>query len=238
LVSVSLAIPVLNEAKTLEEQIEKLLAFFRQHPGVFDETIVTIADNGSTDGTQSIGRRLALTIPQVRYVRLDAAGVGKALRKTWAEHPAEIFGYMDLDLSTSLIHLLEVIKAFESGAADLVMGTRWHKKSRVRGRRLIRSVSSFLFNFTLRRCFSIPITDAMCGFKFVSKSALQKLLAEGASNDRWFFGAELAIIGRLTRMRVIELPVEWTDDAESKVKLLPLTIEYLIAIKSLKRRLS
>jgi len=80
MVGLNLAIPVLNEETTLKLQLEKILAFMNESPEVFKDTIVTIADNGSTDKTQEIGRMLALTKARVRYVRLREPGVGKALR--------------------------------------------------------------------------------------------------------------------------------------------------------------
>jgi len=144
---------------------------------------------------------------------------------------------MDLDLSTSLHHLLEVMDIFQTRAAEVVNGSRWLKGSCVSGRSLVRSISSFVLNVIIRRSFSTDISDAMCGFKFVSIETLREVVRVGASSDKWFFGAELIICAKKAGKTVVELPVTWTDDRNSKVRLAPLTVEYLSAIADLKKRL-
>jgi hypothetical protein len=78
----------------------------------------------------------------------------------------------------------------------------------------------------------------MCGFKFLQRNILDSLMKTGAQSDGWFFATEILITGEHLKYRVLDLPVTWTDDPNSKVKVIKLTIEYLKAMFSLRQRLN
>ena len=97
-------IPVYNEAANLEASITTLRRYLDE---TFPfRTIVTIADNGSTDGTALVAQRLASTLDGVQAMILSRKGRGFALRTAWSASEAEVVAYMDVDLSTSLSALL------------------------------------------------------------------------------------------------------------------------------------
>jgi hypothetical protein len=75
----------------------------------------------------------------------------------------------------------------------------------------------------------------MCGFKFLKKEIYLKLHSGGAKSKGWFFSTELITVAEWLNLKVFELPVEWTDSTESHVRILPLTFEYLKAMKALKQ---
>ncbi|MCD1213309.1 hypothetical protein B4946_18900 [Vibrio cholerae] len=60
------------------------------------------------------------------------------------------------------------------------------------------------------------------------------MIQNGASSDGWFFCTELLVVSEKMKKNLVELPVKWTDDEESKVKIIPLAIEYLKAMRELK----
>ena len=100
--SVEVTIPVLNEEKALPGCLAQLLAFLRERLPEHRHHI-TIADNGSTDGTSSVARALVAAHPdRVGYLHLDQRGRGRALRRAWLESGCDIVSYMDVDLSTGL----------------------------------------------------------------------------------------------------------------------------------------
>jgi glycosyltransferase involved in cell wall biosynthesis len=230
----ALAVPVLNEEKSLVSQIEKLLEYLDSYPELFRGVNVVIADNGSSDQTQALGTHLSAKHQRVSYVRTSQPGVGKALRTAWASEDTEFIGFMDLDFSTDLSHLVEVSRILRNNEADFVYGTRWTKDSHVSGRSLTRSVSSFVFNALVRLVFQVRVTDAMCGFKFLTRSKLSELELKGARNDKWFFGTELVVLGHIIGLRMFEMPVRWTDDHDSKVRIIHLAVEYIRAMKNLR----
>lgn len=234
--SLLFTVPVLNEEKSIEKNIHILMAFLTKTVSSSLEWRVCIADNGSRDATFSLILKLAEQYPQLRYVQTEKPGVGLGLKAAWKTATEDVIGYMDLDLATDLRHIREMIALIEQGA-DVVYGTRLHPNARVINRSFKREVTSRVFNFILKRYLKVSISDAMCGFKFLKRSHLETLYAHGAKSDGWFFCAELVVVAEKLGLNVKALPVTWTDDQESKVKLASLSMQYLRAMKDLRQQL-
>lgn len=230
-----ITIPVLNEEATLKRNVLTLYDFCKNNFGDSGRWQIVIADNGSMDNTREIGNNLASDFGQIKYFRLDKRGVGLALRKSWENASADIIGSMDLDLSADLKHLPEALSLVSEKGYDLVYGTRLHRDSKVTGRSLKRDIASKAFNSILRHYLNVSLTDAMSGFAFLKRSFLRELVAHGATSDGWFFQAEILVVSEWLGLNVSELPVEWTDDANSKVRIFPLMLEYLGAMMTLRK---
>lgn len=230
---VEITIPVLNEEDQLAASITTIDGFLTSHK--FSGVRIILGDNGSTDATCAIAGRLCQTYPWLTYVRIDQRGVGRALKKTWGDSTADIVGCMDLDLATDLEHIPEALAAIEQGA-DLVYGSRLHERAIVVGRTLKRELVSRCFNFIVRNYLGVAISDAMCGFEFLRRPLYPTLAAAGAVNDGWFFSAEVLIVAEWKGLKLVELPVNWTDSSTSKVRILPLSLEYLKAMRVLRAR--
>jgi glycosyltransferase involved in cell wall biosynthesis len=97
---VEIVVPVRDEERDLEPSIRRLAAHLSTRFPF--RTVVTIADNGSTDRTWAVARALARELDGVRTVRLEQSGRGRALRSVWSASGADVLAYMDVDLSTDL----------------------------------------------------------------------------------------------------------------------------------------
>ena len=104
---VEVVVPVHNEAAGLEASITTLRRYLDESFPF--RTLVTIADNGSTDGTALVAQRLASTLDGVAALMLTRKGRGYALRTAWSASQADVVAYMDVDLSTSLSALLPLV---------------------------------------------------------------------------------------------------------------------------------
>lgn len=226
--------PVLNEELILRLNVLQLEQYIVKELPLYSDWKIVIADNGSTDRTQSIGENLALENPRIKYLRLPEKGVGLALQASWSQSAAPIIGYMDLDLATDLKHFKQALLKLESGY-DLVYGSRLNKGSKVNGRSLTREFTSRSFNFIARHYLGVHFSDGMCGFKFLKKEIYPKLYSGGAKSKGWFFSTELLTVAEWLNLKVFELPVEWTDSKESHVRILPLALEYLKSMRVLKQ---
>jgi glycosyltransferase involved in cell wall biosynthesis len=231
--SIEITIPVLNEQETLKKNILKLYFFLKKYNWNINNWIIIIADNGSNDNTQKIGETLSKEFKEINYLRLAEKGVGLALKKSWSESKSNIVGYMDLDLATDLNALKEATDAIINNY-DIVYGTRLNKKSTVNGRSLKREITSRVFNKILKYYLGIKFSDGMCGFKFLKKDTFIKLNENGASSNSWFFSTELLVISENLNLKIYELPINWTDNSDSKVKIIPLAVEYLKKMRKLK----
>ena len=235
---VDITIPVLNEEQTLRENVLRVLQHIRKTPVSGADVRIVIADNGSTDSTPSIASGLAAEhAGQVAFERVETRGVGAALKHAWSVSDAQIVGYMDLDLATDLRHLHDALPPLISGQVDLVYGSRLHRNSVVVGRARSREIISRTFNMLVRFYLGSSISDAMCGFKFLRREHLDLLRRSGAESDGWFFCAEFLLVAEAAGLRLLELPVTWTDDPESKVNVRRLTLEYVAAMRHLRPKL-
>ncbi|HEY1617274.1 MAG TPA: glycosyltransferase [Streptosporangiaceae bacterium] len=110
---VEIVVPVRDEEADLAAGVRRLHAYLT---GDFPFTArITIADNGSTDGTWAVARELAATLDRVTAVRLAQPGRGRALRAIWSASDSAVLGYMDVDLSTDLNALLPLVAPLLSG---------------------------------------------------------------------------------------------------------------------------
>lgn len=234
--SMDIVIPVLNEALTLESQIAKLLIYIEgQRESTLDYS-VTIADNGSTDRTLEIADRLAASSQKIRVVSVGKRGVGLALKEAWRTSTADYIGYMDLDFSTDLRHLRDVEERLNDGF-DAVFGSRLMPGSSVVGRPLKRELTSKIFNALIRALFHSSLSDGMCGFKFFRRELFGDFSRAGAMCDGWFYCTEITVVAQLVGSKISELPVSWHDDAQSKVRIPSLTLEYLRDIRTFRNRI-
>ncbi|WP_375482277.1 glycosyltransferase [uncultured Jatrophihabitans sp.] len=214
-VDVEIVVPVHNEEVDLEPSVLRLHEYLRTRFPF--EAVITIADNASTDTTWDVAQRLVHSTPGVRAVHLDAKGRGRALNSVWAVSTARVVAYMDVDLSTDLAALLPLVAPLLSGHSDVAIGSRLSRTSRVvRGpkRELISRGYNLLLRTTLRTGFS----DAQCGFKAMRADAARLLLPH-VQDTAWFWDTELLVLAERSGMRIAEVPVDWTDDPDSRVDI-------------------
>ncbi len=229
---VDIVVPVHNEEADLEPSVRRLLA----HLGTaFPFTFrITIADNASTDGTWPLARRLA-RLPGVRALRLEEKGRGRALRQVWSASDASVLAYMDVDLSTDLNGLLPLVAPLLSGHSDVAIGTRLALGARVlRGTR--RELISRGYNLLLHAALGTRFSDAQCGFKAV-RADRARLLLPLVEDEEWFFDTELLVLAERCGLRIHEVPVDWTDDLDSRVQIVPTAVADLRGVLRLVRAL-
>ncbi len=216
--TLDVVIPCLNEERALPVCIRRLHAFMSEAMNGYDWGIV-VADNGSTDGTLDVAAALSAELPEVRCIRLEQRGRGRALRRAWTESRADVVAYMDVDLSTDLGHLPALVSAIAEDGYDVATGSRLLPNSEVVGRTLKREITSRGYSLMFRTMFFTSFRDAQCGFKAASRRAADAL-APLVEDNGWFFDSELLILAQKCGYSIRELPVHWEDDPDSRVRIL------------------
>jgi putative flippase GtrA len=212
---VEVVVPVYNEAEGLEHGITTLRRYLDESFPF--RTLVTIADNGSTDGTALVAQRLASSLRGVQAMILTRKGRGYALRTAWSASQAEVVAYMDVDLSTSLSALLPLVGSVLSGHSDIAVGTRLARGSRVvRGPK--RELISRAYSHIVRLALRSRLSDFQCGFKAIRRDTALEILPL-VEDQEWFFDTELLVTAERLGVRITETPVEWTDDPDSSVDI-------------------
>lgn len=216
-------VPVYNEEADLEVCVRNLDAYLSTQ---FAHTYrITIADNASTDSTLRVAERLGRELEHVEVVHLEEKGRGNALRRVWLASDSPVLAYMDVDLSTDLNALAPLIAPLISGHSDLSIGTRLSRSSRVvRGPK--REFVSRSYNFLLHSLMGARFSDAQCGFKAIRADVAKQLLPH-TLDKAWFFDTELLVLAERCGLRCAEVPVDWTDDPNSKVDILRTALEDL-----------
>ena len=226
---VEIVVPVHNEEAVLRESVERLHEHLRN--GFPFSARILIADNASTDRTLAIARRLAGELPEVSVMHLREKGRGRALRAAWLGSPAEVVCYMDVDLSTDLRALLPLVAPLMSGHSDVAIGTRLANGAHVtRGAK--RELISRAYNRVLRASLRARFSDAQCGFKAL-RSNVARALLPAVRDDGWFFDTELLVLAQRAGMRIHEVPVDWVEDRDSRVDIVPTAIEDLRGVARL-----
>ena len=149
---------------------------------------------------------------------LSIAGRGRALKKTWIDSEAQLLAYMDVDLSTDINVLPKAVDSVLHGGHDIVIGSRLLKESRVEKRTVIRTITSWSYSFLFRLLFFVSFKDAQCGFKVLTRPVVDSIVPV-VKDTGWFFDTELLILAEKNGFAIIEIPVLWIDDPDSRVKI-------------------
>ncbi|MGD1057886.1 MAG: dolichyl-phosphate beta-glucosyltransferase [Solirubrobacteraceae bacterium] len=230
--TIEIVIPVHNEQRVLAESVRTLHAHLVRN---FDLPFkITIADNASTDGTLGVARLLSMEFPELSVMHLKHKGRGLALRAAWGTSDADVVAYMDVDLSTDLDALAELLEPLLEGRADVAIGSRLAPGARVK-RGIKREIISRGYNLLLHVLLGTGFSDAQCGFKAARREVVQTLLAQ-VEDDAWFFDTELLYLAQRNKLAIHEVPVHWVDDPDSRVDILATAYEDLRGIMRLRRR--
>jgi putative flippase GtrA len=212
---IEIVIPVHNEERELAGCVQVLHAYLQEHFPF--PACITIADNASTDATPQLAQVLAETLPEVRVLRLEEAGRGRALRAAWSRSDADVVAYLDVDLSTGLDALLPLVAPLVNGHSDLAIGSRLAPGARtVRGTK--RELISRGYNTLVQLLHGASFSDAQCGFKAARTEVIRPLLA-ATTDEGWFFDTELLLLAEHNGLRIHEVPVDWVEDLDSRVAL-------------------
>lgn len=201
---VSVVMPCLNEAETLETCVTKAQSALEKL-GVRGEVIV--ADNGSKDGSVEIAERLG-----ARVVRVTSKGYGSALRGGIAAARGEFIVMGDADDSYDFTRIGPFVEKLREGF-DVVMGNRF-KGGIAPG--AMPFLHKYLGNPVLtgigRLFFGSPCGDFHCGLRAFRKDAIEQL---GLRTTGMEFASEMVVKATLFGLRVAEVPTTLSQDGRS-----------------------
>jgi putative flippase GtrA len=214
---VEIVVPVMDEERDLGPSVRRLDAFL--DTGFPFTARITIADNGSTDGTWATACALGGILPgSARPGWPSPAAAARCGPSGPAAMPTSWPAWMSTCRRTSA-HCSRWSRRCCPGHSDVAIGTRLAHGARViRGPR--RQILSRGYNLLLHAVLGARFSDAQCGFKAISRARAGALLPL-ASDPGWFFDTELLILAQHAGLRIHEVPVDWTDDTDSRVRLLP-----------------
>lgn len=232
-ITVDVVIPVLNEARVLRKSVETAINFLKSRLPYHWRLV--IVDNGSTDGTPNVAKELIAAHPEMQLIHLLQRGRGRALRHAWLQSKADIVCYMDVDLSTALEHVPELLGAIARDGYDVATGSRLMRGSRTT-RSLKREIISRLYNILVKAVLFTRFSDAQCGFKALSRKAVEAIVPQ-IEDQSWFFDTELLVLAEKQGYRIKDIPIVWVEDDDSRVKILRTGWDDIKGVVRLRRQL-
>ncbi|MBI4028835.1 MAG: glycosyltransferase [Candidatus Blackburnbacteria bacterium] len=215
--TLDVSVPVYNEEKDLPRTIPILYKYLSDNFKAYDWRLYILDNGPSKDKTGEVSKTLAKKYKNLEYVLIPRPGRGNALKEMWLQSKADVSVYMDVDLSSDLNFLPQLVEALFEGA-DIAIGSRLKRGAYVYGRTPLREVMSRGYNILIKTFFWTSFYDAQCGFKGIRREAAKKLLPL-VEDKAWFFDSELLILADKSGHKIREIPIVWRDDPASTVKV-------------------
>jgi glycosyltransferase involved in cell wall biosynthesis len=200
----SVVMPCLNEADTVGVCIEKAWQALREH-NISGGVIV--ADNGSTDGSQTIAGEHG-----ARVVNVTARGYGQALMGGINAARGRFIIMGDADDSYDFRDIPKFVDKLREGY-ELVQGCRLPRG----GGRVLPGAMPFLhrwwgnpmFSMMARSWFGTPVHDVYCGLRGFTRELYERLDQRCTGME---FATEMIIKSSLYHVRMTEIPISLHPD--------------------------
>jgi dolichol-phosphate mannosyltransferase len=205
----SLVIPAYNE----EHRIIPLFEAIRD----FEGELIVVCDG--TDRTADVVDQIAVARNDllIRCLRFDnRLGKGGGVIAGLAAARAPLVGFFDADGSTQISEMKHLFGQLSE--YDGAIGSRWVSGSTLTVRQgILRRFESRSFNLLIRMLFGLEFHDTQCGAKVFRKSAIDAILPDLISRG---FEFDVELLWRLRKggYRVVEIPIEWQNKGDSRVR--------------------
>jgi len=180
---------------------------------------VLVVDDGSTDATVAVAEGLSQEVGGLRVLTGEPnQGKGHAVARGMRAARGRVRLFLDADGSTPIDEAGRLLDAIREGS-DVAIGSR-----RVPGSAMAakppwyRRLWSRIANRVVRAGLLEGIHDTQCGFKAFSARAAAAVFGRVRTSG-WGFDLEALAIARRLGFSIAELPVRWSDDRRSRVKL-------------------
>ncbi len=222
LASQTVIIPAYNESFRIEQSLRTVLDYLADQPYRSD---VLLVDDGSTDDTAAVARRIMSRYPNLSVQSIPHGGKAAAVLHGLEHASGQLILFADADLATPITYLASFRHSIERGA-DIVIGSREGATAARIGEPAFRHFMGRAFNALVRMLLLPGIHDTQCGFKLFTAHARDEILPrlrlyrdQGGLQEPKVtaFDVELLVVARRLGLRIEVAPVTWTFGERSKV---------------------
>ncbi|PWH15850.1 MAG: glycosyl transferase [Anaerolineae bacterium] len=210
----SIIIPARNEERRLPQTLEQVIGF-SQTSGISSEIIVVV--NASTDRSLEVASAFAERYPNVRVLPEDLPGKGRAVKKGMLAAQGEYRFFADADLSMPI----EEVRRFIPPVVDvpIAIASREAPGAVRYNEPAYRHFTGRVFNTLIRALVLPSLSDTQCGFKMFRADVAHDLFSRQTLMG-WSFDVELLYIATRRGVPILEIPIPWYFNPDSKVSVL------------------
>jgi dolichyl-phosphate beta-glucosyltransferase len=209
----SVVIPAYNEEYRLPRTLEQIFAFLREQSYASE---VLVIENGSSDRTYEIAREFAEHHENLRVLKEEQRGKGNAVKRGMLEAHGEYRFLCDADLSMPITQINRFLSP-QLTEFDIAIGSREAAGAVRYNEPEFRHLGGRLINLAIRLLILPGLQDTQCGFKCFRAEVADKIFP-CQSISGWSFDIEVLYIARKYGYQIVEVPIDWYFDAETKLR--------------------
>jgi dolichyl-phosphate beta-glucosyltransferase len=210
----SVIIPAYNEEHRLPGALDKLLQFLKAQPYSSE---VVVVENGSQDQTFQVARAYAQKYPALCVVQSAERGKGLAVRSGMLKAKGDYRFMCDVDFSMPVEEINRFLPPVLEDC-DIAIASREAPGAKRYDEPAYRHLVGRVYN-TLIRLLAVPgLQDTQCGFKCFRGPVAEDLFRR-QTLPGWSFDVELIYIARRRGYRILEVPIPWFFNPESKIRV-------------------
>jgi dolichol-phosphate mannosyltransferase len=209
----SVVVPTFNERDNVRKLYDKLEAALN---GIAWE--VVYVDDNSPDGTWEVVRELAQQDSRVRCIRrIGRRGLSGACIEGILASCAPYAAVMDADLQHDETQLPKMLSLLQSGAAELVIGSRYIEGGSADSFNKHRASASAFATEVAKRVLAVEVADPMSGFFMIRRDRFEQL-APSLSIQGFKILLDVIATGH-GRLKTVEVPYTFGSRLHGESKL-------------------
>lgn len=221
--TLSIVVPAYNEEESIKEILERCLGAaerLRRETGL--ELEVIAVNDGSRDKTSEIAGRVA----KVKLVNHEVnRGYGEALKTGFNASSGDYLGFLDADGTCDPLAFIGLYKALQERGADLSIGNRLHKDSKMPR---IRYIGNRIYAVIISWLTGVPVSDTASGMRLFAKGLAERFapLPSGLHFTP-AMTAQAACLGT----KIVETPIPYAErQGQSKLNVVADGVRFLRVI--------
>lgn len=226
----SIIIPAYNEEHRLPLTLEQAFGFLQEQSY---ESEVLVVENGSRDRTFEVAQAFTSRYPQLRVLREPGRGKGLAVRSGMLASQGEYCFMCDADLSMPIQEMARFLPPALTGY-DVAIASREAPGAVRYNEPPYRHWGGRLINLVIRIMALPGLHDTQCGFKCFRRSVAEDLFGCQTLTG-WSFDIELLYVAGMRKYRVVEVPIHWYFDPESKLSAVKDALKMVLDILAVRR---
>ena len=226
----SIVIPAHNEETRLPGTLEQVFRFLGQQSFTSE---VLVIENGSNDRTFEIAQAFTKQHANLRVIQNDWRGKGRAIQRGISEAQGEYIFLCDADLSMPIEEINKFIPP-QLQDVDIAIASREAPGAVRYNEPYYRHFTGRVFNTLIRLLVLPELQDTQCGFKCLRARAARDIFRYQTLTG-WAFDVELLYIARHHKYQIVEVPIHWYFNADSKISIFRDSLRMFLDLLAIRR---